>query len=221
MRTAVGYARSLIRAIAGILPPDTGLGQDAREPAWRDRRHVHPCFVFMCVCAARTSASLPLCGTSAGRRTATGVISSMRPRLALGIWASNPFRPVARRVLRAKRGAFAQETAKASGSGGPRARTEPTPRDALEEPRARNTVRQPPRGGQIVTSQPKACEWPRIARHTNRSRTIAIGVGGHRHWSTVCEGRNPPQMLIGKYPIGVCGGFLLRDATSPRSPSHV
>src|SRR5690349_15595436 len=114
LRTAVGYARSLIRGIAGILPPDTGLGQDAREPAWPDRRRVHPCFVFMCVvCAARTSASLSLCGTSAGPRTATGGISCMRPRLALGAWARNPFWPMGRRALRAKRGPFAEETAAA------------------------------------------------------------------------------------------------------------
>ena len=47
------------------------------------------------------------------RRTATGIISCMRPRLALGAWARNPFWPMGRRALRAKRGPFAEETAAA------------------------------------------------------------------------------------------------------------
>lgn len=125
------------------LPPDTGVGKDAREPGWRDRCCVDGCFVFMCVCARRTSTSLPVCGTSAARRTATALLSSMRPWLALGAWASNPFWPVGRRALRAKRGAFATEAAKSCRSGGPPTGRKPTARGGLDQSDPRNTVRQP------------------------------------------------------------------------------
>ena len=110
-----------------------------------------PALSFMCVCAQRTGTSLPLYGTSAADCTATGAASPVRPRLALGAWASNPFWPMGRRALRAKRGASAKETAEACRSGGPRTGTKPSARGALDEPSTRNTIRQPPRGRQIVT----------------------------------------------------------------------
>ena len=124
---------------------------NASEPTWPGSRHIDPCFVFMCVCAQRTGTSLPLYGTSAADCTATGPASPVRPRLALGGWASNPLWPMGRRALRAKRGASAKETAEACRSGGPRTSTEPIARGALDEPSTRNAIRQPPRGRQIVT----------------------------------------------------------------------
>ena len=124
---------------------------NASEPTWPGSRHIDPCFVFMCVCAQRTGTSLLLYGTSAADCTAIGPASPVRPRLALGAWASNPFWPMGRRALRAKRGASAKETAEACRSGGPRTSTEPIARGALDEPSTRNAIRQPPRGRQIVT----------------------------------------------------------------------
>ena len=173
-----------------------------RAPTWLGSRHIDPCFVFMCVCAQRTGTSLPLYGTSAADCTATGAASPVRPRLALGAWASNPFWPMGRRALRAKRGASAKETAEACRSGGPRTGTEPSARGALDEPSTRNTIRQPPRGGQIVTGRQAThavIGGGMMARHTNRNRTMA------RRWPDIVTGQldgmdgNPPQMLIDKY----------------------
>src|SRR5947207_12102825 len=72
---------------------------NASEPTWLGSRHIDPCFVFMCVCAQRTGTSLPLYGTSAADCTATGPASPVRPRLALGAWASNPLWPMGRRGI--------------------------------------------------------------------------------------------------------------------------
>jgi len=121
----------------------------------------------MRVCAHRTSTSLLVCGTTAARRTDTALLSSMRPWLALGAWASNPFWPMDRRALRAKRGAFATEAAKACRSGGPRAERKPTARRALGQPGARNTV------GQPATCRATMRQAPDAVRDRNRNKTMA------------------------------------------------
>ena len=145
-----------------------------------------PALSFMCVCAQRTGTSLPLYGTSAADCTAPGPASPVRPRLALGAWASNPFWPMGRRALRAKRGASAKETAEACRSGGPRTGTEPSARGALDEPSTRNTIRQPPRGGQIGTGRQATdavIGGGMMARHTNRSSMMARRLDGAQLWS--------------------------------------
>ena len=167
---------------------------NASEPTWLGSRHIDPCFVFMCVCAQRTGTSLRLYGSSAADCTATGAASPVRPRLALGAWASNPFWPMGRRALRAKRGASAKETAEACRSGGPRTGTEPSARGALDEPSTRNTIRQPPRGGQIGTGRQATdavIGGGMMARHTNRSSMMARRLAGAQLWSPQWQGRKP------------------------------
>ena len=147
-----------------------------------------PALSFMCVCAQRTGTSLPLYGTSAADCTATGPASPVRPRLALGGWASNPFWPMGRRALRAKRGASAKETAEACRSGGPRTGTEPSARGALDEPSTRNTIRQPPRGRQIVTGRQAGNGRGDRRRDDGEAREPeqdhGEAVAGHRHRPT-------------------------------------
>jgi len=131
-------ARYEFHGIMAAIPHDHWMATHASAPHWLDPRHVHRCFVCMCVCATRTNASFPR--TSAGGCTA-GDASPLRSRMALGPWALRPLRPLGRRPLHTQ--LAAKDIASAQGSGRhTRPSTEPIARVIVDEPSARNALGQ-------------------------------------------------------------------------------